>query len=93
VRVLERLAGNSLLEVRILTGRPHQIRIHLAFAGFPLAGDPLFTSGGRPKEPMTALPGDIGYCLHAERLCFRHPSTAAPIEIWCRPPPELRGSP
>lgn len=92
VKVLERMTDRSLLEVRILTGKPHQIRIHLAFAGFPLLGDPLFASGGRPKEPMDALPGDTGYCLHAERLCFRHPLTAAPTEIWCCPPPELRGS-
>jgi 23S rRNA pseudouridine1911/1915/1917 synthase len=92
MRVIERSAKNSILEVRILTGRPHQIRIHLAFAGFPLEGDPLFASGGQLKEPVTALPGDIGYYLHAERLCFRHPSTEIPTEIWCCPPPELRGS-
>ena len=40
VRVLERVDGGSILEARILTGRPHQIRIHLAAAGYPLVGDP-----------------------------------------------------
>lgn len=90
VRVLERHSDSSILEVRIETGRPHQIRIHLAAAGSPLAGDPLYASGGGLKEDGTALPGDAGYFLHAERLSLLHPTTGSTIEIWCRPPPELR---
>jgi 23S rRNA pseudouridine1911/1915/1917 synthase len=90
VSVLERRADASLLEVRIETGRPHQIRIHLAAAGHPLTGDPLYASGGGINESGTALPGDLGYLLHAERICLRHPATGAVVEIWCSPPPELR---
>ncbi|MHC1728438.1 MAG: RluA family pseudouridine synthase [Syntrophobacteraceae bacterium] len=89
VTVLERRADASLLEVGIETGRPHQIRIHLAVAGYPLVGDPLYCAGGGFKDPA-ALPGDLGYLLHAERLCIRHPATGMPLEIVCPPPPELR---
>ncbi len=55
-----------LVEVRIATGRPHQIRIHTAAAGAPLLGDPLYGPGGEPSP--SALPGDGGYLLHAHRL-------------------------
>jgi 23S rRNA pseudouridine1911/1915/1917 synthase len=47
-RVLERHRNCILVEVTILTGRPHQIRIHLAAAGYPLLGDPLYVAGGIP---------------------------------------------
>jgi 23S rRNA pseudouridine1911/1915/1917 synthase len=86
--VLEEKGDVSLLEVRIKTGRPHQIRIHLAFAGHPLAGDPLYAAGGTIRDP-DALPGDCGYLLHAERLYFRHPVIKSDFEIRCLPPPEL----
>lgn len=88
VVVLERRRDTSLLEVVISTGRPHQIRIHLASAGFPLAGDPLYAAGGGFRDP-NALPGDSGYLLHAERLSFLHPATNETVEIVCPPPPEL----
>jgi 23S rRNA pseudouridine1911/1915/1917 synthase len=55
-----------LVEVRIATGRPHQIRIHTAAAGAPLLGDPLYGPGGDPSPQ--ALPGEGGYLLHAHRL-------------------------
>ncbi len=88
VRVLERRGAASLLEIGIETGRPHQIRIHLSFAGYPLVGDRLYAAGGTIKDPGT-LPGDTGYLLHAERLCFIHPATGLPFEIQCPPPSEL----
>eukprot|EP00249_Psilotum_nudum_P017792 c26492_g2_i1 orf=456-1499(-) len=44
----------SINEVEILTGRPHQIRIHLAYLGHPLLGDPLYVSGGKPRENLCA---------------------------------------
>lgn len=91
VRVLARGASSSLVEVEILTGRPHQIRIHLAAAGHPLVGDPLYGAGGLPLPGTTALPGDPGYLLHAERLEFPHPRSGALIRIHCQPPPALRG--
>ena len=92
VRVLEKRSGCSLLEVEIPTGRPHQIRIHLAFAGYPLVGDPLFGLGGTPIPGTHALPGDLGYLLHAIRLDLPHPRTGEPLQLFCQPPPLLRQS-
>ena len=87
--VLERRADSTLFDVRITTGRPHQIRIHLAHAGHPLVGDPLYAVGGVPRDHEPGLPGDGGYLLHAERLRFVHPITAAVMDLRAPPPPEL----
>jgi 23S rRNA pseudouridine1911/1915/1917 synthase len=89
-RVLERREGCSLVEVEIATGRPHQIRIHLASAGHPLVGDPLYGPGGVPLPETRAVPGDPGYLLHAHRLEFAHPRTGAWLALACPPPPPLR---
>ena len=89
VSILERRTNSSLLQVTIETGKPHQIRIHLATAGHPLVGDPLYAVGGGLKADGPALPGDIGYWLHAERLTLPHPVTGAPCTIYCDPPPQL----
>ena len=72
VTVLERRSDSTLCDVVIATGRPHQIRIHLAWAGHPLVGDPLYAVGGLPAEGGTALPGDPGYHLHAAEIAFAH---------------------
>lgn len=95
VQVLKRHPESTLLEVTIRTGRPHQIRIHLAAAGYPLLGDPLYTAGGIPR-PITVdstgklpVPGDCGYWLHAYQLCFIHPQTLKPMAFQCPPPLEL----
>jgi 23S rRNA pseudouridine1911/1915/1917 synthase len=89
VTVLSSGDDRALVEVRIPTGRPHQIRIHLAAAGHPLLGDPLYVKGGVPgREP--ALPGDGGYRLHAHRLALSHPLAGARLELECPLPPELR---
>ena len=66
-------AASTLWKVDLVTGRPHQIRIHLASIGAPLLGDPLFLPGGIPR--MNALPGDCGYFLRSVSLTFRHPAT------------------
>ena len=97
VRVLERRAGPgeapcALVEVEIETGRPHQIRIHLAHAGHPLVGDPLYGPGGLPLAGTRALPGDPGYLLHAWRLELDHPASGARLVIECAPPPALRAT-
>jgi 23S rRNA pseudouridine1911/1915/1917 synthase len=90
VWALARREQDTLFQVEIETGRPHQIRIHLAWAGHPLVGDPLYGPGGLPLADRPGLPGDGGYFLHAERLRFLHPGTGAPMEIWAPPPPELQ---
>jgi 23S rRNA pseudouridine1911/1915/1917 synthase len=90
VLVLERRADSFLCDVRIETGRPHQIRIHLAATGHPLVGDPLYGSGGLPTPDSRALPGDPGYLLHAAELSFRHPGTGCETVLECEPPPVLR---
>lgn len=86
--VLERRARETLFEVQIHTGRPEQIRIHLAFIGHPLSGDPLFVAGGVPRTDSPGLPGDGGYLLHAERLAFTHPGSGE-WTVLRAPPPAL----
>ena len=95
-RVLSRRfsSGTSLIEVNIPTGRPHQIRIHLAAAGWPLAGDPLYAPGGLPYPANAgsgrpAVPGDCGYLLHSWRITFPDPSTGHSRTITAPPPAEL----
>jgi 23S rRNA pseudouridine1911/1915/1917 synthase len=90
VCVLARRDGATLVAVTIPTGRPHQIRIHLAAAGHPLVGDPLYVAGGRPG-PDPRLPGEGGYRLHAHRLALPHPADGHRLVLECAPPPELRG--
>lgn len=89
VRVLAVRGDGALCAVRIPSGRPHQIRIHLAFAGHPLVGDPLYVAGGVPG-PAPGLPGDPGYRLHAWRLRLPHPVSGRTLELECSPPSELR---
>lgn len=89
-RPLRRDGATTVVAVTIATGRPHQIRIHLAAAGHPLAGDPLYAAGGVPRADTTALPGDGGYLLHASRLAFPHPANGRPMVIDCPPPRALR---
>lgn len=87
--VLERREGETLFRVDIHTGRPEQIRIHLAVIGHPLAGDPLFAVGGLPLQRAPGLPGDGGYLLHAESLAFTHPTSGEPVRLRAPPPAKL----
>jgi 23S rRNA pseudouridine1911/1915/1917 synthase len=81
-RVLREVDGRSLLEVRPETGRTHQIRVHLASIGHPVAGDPVY---GR-----RALPGLERQFLHAQRLAFGHPRTGERLELEAPLPDDLR---
>ncbi len=97
VRVIRRLPleNATILEVTIPTGRPHQIRIHLGYAGFPLVGDPLYQAGGIPRprgreDGRAARPGDGGYFLHSWKIRFPHQASGEDVEVICPPPPVLR---
>lgn len=88
--VLERRRDSTLFEVEIMTGRPHQIRIHLASIGYPLVGEPVYAPGGGILSNEPGLPGDLGYWLHAHRLRFIHPDNLRPMTLECEPPAPLR---
>ena len=80
-KVIARLASSTTFEVALHSGRPHQIRIHLASIGHPLVGDPLYGFDGKPLAELPGLPGDGGYLLHAHRLRFRHPVTGEAVHL------------
>ncbi len=69
----------TLWDVELITGRPHQIRIHLASIGSPLLGDPLYLPGGTPRGD--ALPGECGYFLRAVSLRLPHPRTGEALAL------------
>ncbi len=80
-RVLSRFERFSLLEVKIGTGRTHQIRVHLASIGHPVTGDKLY---GAPASPLGR------YFLHAHRITFTSPSSGERITITSPLPRELQ---
>jgi 23S rRNA pseudouridine1911/1915/1917 synthase len=86
-RVIARGPGVTTFEVSLYSGRPHQIRIHLASIGHPLVGDPLYGVTGQPLENLPGLPGDGGYFLHAQFLKFQHPISGKQIMIEADFPP------
>ena len=73
--------STTTFAVSLCSGRPHQIRIHLASIGHPLVGDPLYGLTGQPLETLPGLPGDGGYFLHAQYLKFNHPISGEPINL------------
>ncbi len=79
-RVLERFPGFTLVECRLETGRTHQIRVHMAHIGHPVAGDPVYG----PKKCITELQGQ---CLHARVIGFIHPATGEYLEFDSGLPP------
>jgi 23S rRNA pseudouridine1911/1915/1917 synthase len=75
----------ALLELKLETGRTHQIRAHLAQRGTPVLGDPVY--GGRLPLPGVAVPRTM---LHAARLAFAHPVSGAPLRFDAEPPADFR---
>ena len=71
-------AARTLVAAWPITGRPHQIRIHLAFMGAAIEGDPLFAPGG---DLLDARPGDCGYLLHSASVRFLHPGTGQRVRV------------
>ncbi len=85
-RVVERFADHALLRLKLDTGRTHQIRVHLQYAGFPIVGDPVY--GGRFRRPRQAtdqlvaqLRGFGRQALHARWLGFTHPITGMALRV------------
>jgi 23S rRNA pseudouridine1911/1915/1917 synthase len=85
-KVTGRYGAVSALELRLETGRTHQIRVHLSEAGFPLLGDPVYGSSGRISQlrdtELRAMIRRLGrQALHARTLGFIHPVTAQYLEF------------
>jgi 23S rRNA pseudouridine1911/1915/1917 synthase len=86
-RVRERFARWTLLELDLVTGRTHQIRVHLASIGHPVAGDPVYASGVARRGPE----GLGRLFLHAWRLELVSPSSGRAVRCEAPLPPELEG--
>ncbi len=80
--VIEYLNGATLVKVRILTGRTHQIRVHMAFTGHPLLGDTLY--GGKKYH------GRSEHFLHSFRLALQHPASDSKMEWQAEIPASFR---
>ena len=78
--VLARYKGFTHVRLKLETGRTHQIRVHMAYIGHPVAGDPVYG----PKKPVPNLDGQ---CLHARVVGFIHPRTGNYLEITSELPP------
>ena len=80
VHVVKRSPKTTVIQVRLETGRKHQIRVHLAEAGFPIIGDKIYGSRSNPIRRLA---------LHGEYLSFRHPGTGKRVEFQSTPPKSL----
>ena len=82
-RVLESFEGAALVEVDLLTGRTHQIRVHLCEAGHPLLGDALYGAGRKAKGKVAEQAQEVvgRQALHAWKLSFPHPRTGKALHV------------
>jgi 23S rRNA pseudouridine1911/1915/1917 synthase len=92
--ILEAFDGAALLRVRIHTGRTHQIRVHLASLGHPVAGDATYGGTRPPPSRQTATRAALASlerpALHAARLAFTHPGTGQRVVFESPLPSDLR---
>ncbi len=97
-RVIEALANSqaSLVECRLLSGRTHQIRVHMTAEGHPLLGDPLYGRAGAsrarrlPEAAQAALETLGRQALHAQTLGFRHPVSGEILRFESEIPPDIK---
>ena len=82
-RVLERFGAYTLVECRLMTGRTHQIRVHMAYIGHPVLGDPKY---GAKKCPFSIE----GQALHSKTLMFTHPRTGERMEFEAPLPEDMQ---
>ena len=82
-KVLKRLRGASLIELRLDTGRTHQIRVHMSYIGHPLVGDYLYNERYYDKENVRPL-------LHSKSLSFIHPITGENLYLECELPKDFK---
>lgn len=84
-KILHRNNGLCLVEVQLITGRTHQIRVHLKHLNCPLLGDPVYGSKSLNQKYHAERP-----MLHAQRIKFTHPISGVPLEIIAPLPPEMK---
>ena len=95
-RVLQRFRGHTQVQAQLETGRTHQIRVHLAHIGYPVAGDPVYGTRkryppGSTPELRAALDGFRRQALHAAELEFAHPVSGKPLSFTAPLPDDLQG--
>ena len=91
------MTSAALMACQLDTGRTHQIRVHMRFAGHHVLGDPVYGLSeykgvGFSQDVNQAIAGLIGQALHAERLGITHPETGERMTFTTPPPPDFQNT-